>query len=203
VFAWIGPAAGDDLRVPAAGSPRRRFGCGSRGWGWRPKCPVMCRCSRRWRPAGRTRWTCGCREEHVTSCDVHVLVHQAAKQVVSQGPDGRGGGRGSAAGRRMLIKRSVRVVRVVMLDVVVQHCCEVASSADQEVVEAFPAQHADERSAMALARSAWTGVRRIAMSAPTKTASKAARDLASRRGSSSGTGQRGRRGRVQWPDTTA
>ena len=39
---------------PAAGSPRRRSGCGSRGWGWRRPCPATCPCSRRWRPAART-----------------------------------------------------------------------------------------------------------------------------------------------------
>jgi hypothetical protein len=38
----------------------------------------------------------------------------------------------------------VRAVGVVVLDVLAQHCREVAGSGDQEMVEAFPAQSADE-----------------------------------------------------------
>jgi hypothetical protein len=43
-------------------------------------------------------------ENAVTSCDLHVLVYETAESVVSEGLDGRAGGRGSAAGGRVLIK---------------------------------------------------------------------------------------------------
>ena len=43
-------------------------------------------------------------ENRDTSCDLQILVYQAAEPVASQGPDGRAGGRGSAAGWRVLIK---------------------------------------------------------------------------------------------------
>ena len=42
------------------------------------------------------------------------------------------------------MQRSVRSVPVVVLDVLAQYDVEVAWSGDQEVVEAFPAQGADE-----------------------------------------------------------
>ena len=45
---------------------------------------------------------------------------------------------------RVLMERSVRTVGVVMLDVLAQHRREVARSGDQEMVEAFTAQGADE-----------------------------------------------------------
>jgi hypothetical protein len=40
----------------------------------------------------------------VTSCDLHVLVHETAEPVTSEGLDGRGGRWGSATGGRVLIK---------------------------------------------------------------------------------------------------
>ena len=83
-------------------------------------------------------------ENSVTSCDLHVLVQKATETVASQRTNSRGGGRGSAAGGRLLIERSVGAVRVVVLDVLPKHCREVARSTDQEVVEAFAAQGADE-----------------------------------------------------------
>jgi hypothetical protein len=82
-------------------------------------------------------------ENPVTSCDVHVLVYQVAEPVSSYGPDGRAGGRGVRPCGRMLITRSVWAVGVVVLDVFLQHCREVAWSGDEEVVEAFPAQGPD------------------------------------------------------------
>ena len=45
---------------------------------------------------------------------------------------------------RVLIKCAVRAVRVVVLDVLPQHCRDVALSADQEEVEAFAPQGANE-----------------------------------------------------------
>ena len=42
------------------------------------------------------------------------------------------------------MQRAVRAMPVVMIDVLPQHCSEVAGSDDQEVVEAFAAQGADE-----------------------------------------------------------
>jgi hypothetical protein len=43
-------------------------------------------------------------ENAVTSSDLHVLVHETPEPVASEGLDGRTGGRGSAAGGRVLIK---------------------------------------------------------------------------------------------------
>jgi hypothetical protein len=40
----------------------------------------------------------------VTSCDLHVLVHETAEPVASEGLDGHAGGQGSAAGGRVLVK---------------------------------------------------------------------------------------------------
>ena len=50
----------------------------------------------------------------------------------------------SATRGRLMMQRSVRSVPVVMLDVLAQYDVKVAWSGDQEVVEAFPAQGADE-----------------------------------------------------------
>ena len=49
-----------------------------------------------------------------------------------------------AACGRVLMQRSVRTMPVVVIDVLLQHCSEVAGSDDQEVVETFAAQGADE-----------------------------------------------------------
>jgi hypothetical protein len=54
-------------------------------------------------------------ENPVMSCDLHVLVYEAAEPVSSQRPDGCSGERGSGACGRALMQRSVRPVRVVML----------------------------------------------------------------------------------------
>ena len=43
-------------------------------------------------------------ENAVTSCDLHVLVHETAEPVASEGLDGRAGGRGSRPCGRALIK---------------------------------------------------------------------------------------------------
>ena len=64
--------------------------------------------------------------------------------------------------------------------VLAQHCGEVVWSGDQEVVEAFPAERADEAFRDRVARGARIGVRMIRMSVPVKTASKAAVNLLSR-----------------------
>jgi hypothetical protein len=83
-------------------------------------------------------------ENPVTSRDLHILVDESAEPVASQRQDDRSGGwRGAACGRA-LIQRSVRTMGVVMLDVLAQHDVEVAGAGDQEVVEAFPTQGADE-----------------------------------------------------------
>ena len=54
-------------------------------------------------------------ENPVTSCDLHVLVYEAAEPAPSQRPDSRCGGRGSGACGRTLMQRSVGPVRVVVL----------------------------------------------------------------------------------------
>ena len=51
----------------------------------------------------------------------------------------------------------MRSVRVEVLHVLAQYDVEVAWSGDQEVVEAFPSRVPMNRSAIAFARSAWTG----------------------------------------------
>ena len=43
-------------------------------------------------------------ENAVTSCGLHVLVHETAEPLASEGLDGRARGRGSAAGGCVLIK---------------------------------------------------------------------------------------------------
>ena len=83
-------------------------------------------------------------ENPVISCDLHILVYEAAESVSSQQPNRGTGGWGSAACGRVLMQRSVRTVAVVVLNVLAQHYIEVARPGDQEVVEAFPAQRADE-----------------------------------------------------------
>jgi hypothetical protein len=78
-------------------------------------------------------------ENSVASCDLHVLVDEAAEPISSDGPDSRRGTWGSAAGGRALMQRSVGSVRVVVLYIFAQHEVEVAWSGDQEMVEAFAA----------------------------------------------------------------
>ena len=58
-------------------------------------------------------------ENAVTSCDLHVLVHETAEPVASEGLDRCAGGRGSGPCGRVLIERSVWTVRVVVLEVLV------------------------------------------------------------------------------------
>jgi len=115
-----------------------------------------------------------------TSCDVHVLVDEAAEAIASQRPDGRAGAWGIGSGGRLLLEEPVRPVGVVVLDELTEYHGEVTRSGDQEVIEAFAAQGADDPSVIASARGARTGVRMMAMSAPAKTASKAALNLLSR-----------------------
>ena len=94
------------------------------------------------------------------------------------------------------MERPVWAVGVVVREVLLQHCREVARSGDQEVVEALAARGvAMKRSAIAFARGARIGVRIARMSAPATTASKAAVNLLSPgRGSRTETGRRGHRG---------
>src|SRR3954454_15294310 len=92
----------------------------------------MCRCAR----VGA--------ENPDTSRHLHVLVHEAAKSISSQRPDGCAGGRGSGACRRLLIQRPMWAMSVVVREVLLQYDREVALSGDQELVEAFPAERPDE-----------------------------------------------------------
>jgi hypothetical protein len=85
------------------------------------------------------QWALVAAGNSVTSRYLHVLVYEAAEPISPQRPNGRCGERGSAARGRALIKRSVRAVRVVVLDILLQHCCEVTLSDDQEMIEAFAA----------------------------------------------------------------
>ena len=83
-------------------------------------------------------------ENPVTSCDLHVLVYQAAESISSHRPECSSRRWGSGACGRLLMQRPVRAMSVVVLDVLLQHQREVAWSGDQQVVEAFAAQRADE-----------------------------------------------------------
>ena len=83
-------------------------------------------------------------ENPVTSRDLHILVYEATESISSQRPKNRCGRRGSVGSGRVLTKCAVRAVRVVVLDVLAQHYREVALSADQEEVEAFAPQGANE-----------------------------------------------------------
>jgi hypothetical protein len=74
----------------------------------------------------------------------------------------------------------VRPVSVVVLDELTEYHGEVARSGDQQVIEAFAAQGADEAFGDRIRPRCPTGVRMMAMSAPAKTASKAAVNLLSR-----------------------
>jgi hypothetical protein len=80
-----------------------------------------------------------CAENTVTSCDLQILVYETAESVSSKRPDCRAGAWGNVACGRALMQRSVRTVRVVVLDELLQHLREVAGPGDQEVVEAFAA----------------------------------------------------------------
>jgi hypothetical protein len=82
-------------------------------------------------------------ENSVTSCDLQILVYETTEAISSQWSDSRAGGRGSAACGRVLIERSVRAVHVVVLEVLLQHDCEVARPGDQKVIEAFASHSAD------------------------------------------------------------
>jgi hypothetical protein len=83
-------------------------------------------------------------ENAVTSCDLHILVYQAAESISSQRPDCSSGRWGSGACGRLLMQRPVRAMSVVVLDVLLQHDRQVAWSGDQQVVEALAAQCAGE-----------------------------------------------------------
>ena len=76
---------------------------------------------------------------------------------------------------RLLMQRPVRTVRVVVLDVFLEHLRQVSWPSDQHVVEAFAAQRADEALGDRVPRGARTGVRRMRMSEAAKTASVALR----------------------------
>ena len=83
-------------------------------------------------------------ENWVTSRDLQVLVDEPAEPVPSEHADVRSGMRRGAARGRALVQGSVRSVGVEVLDILAQNDVEVAWSGDQDVVEAFPAQGADE-----------------------------------------------------------
>ena len=83
-------------------------------------------------------------ENPVTLCDLHVFADEAIESISPERPDGRSGTWWSAVRGCALIEGSVRPVGVEVLDVLAQHDVEVAWSDDQEVVEAFSAQGADE-----------------------------------------------------------
>jgi hypothetical protein len=83
-------------------------------------------------------------ENAVRSCDLHILVYQAAESISSQRSECCSGRWGSGACGRLLMQRPVRAMSVVVLDVLLQHDRQVAWSGDQHVVQAFAAQRADE-----------------------------------------------------------
>ena len=95
-------------------------------------------------------------ENPVTACDLPVLVYETAESISSQWSECRSGRWGSGACGRLLMQRPVRAMSVVVLDVLLQHDRQVAWSGDQQVVEAFAAQRADEAFGDRFARGART-----------------------------------------------
>ena len=69
-------------------------------------------------PVGAENW--------VTSCDLQVLVDEAAEPVPSEHADGRPGTWRRVACGRAPVQGSVRSVRVEVLDLLAQHDVEVA-----------------------------------------------------------------------------
>ena len=85
---------------------------------------------------------CGCREAgHLMR---QVFVDEAAEPVSSQHAEPRPRAWRGSAYRRALMQGSVRSVGVEVRHIFAQHDVEVARSADQQMVEAFPAQCPDE-----------------------------------------------------------
>jgi hypothetical protein len=82
-------------------------------------------------------------DNSVTSCDLPVFVDEAAEPVSSKHAAGRSGLWRRAACGRVLMQRPERTVGVVVQGALA-HEVEMAWSGDQQVVEAFPAQSADE-----------------------------------------------------------
>jgi len=73
-----------------------------------------------------------------------VFVDEAAEPVSSEHADARPGTRRGVGCGWALVQGSVRAVGVEVLHILAQHDVEVAWSGDQDVIEAFPAQGADE-----------------------------------------------------------
>src|SRR5262245_24042687 len=73
-----------------------------------------------------------------------VLVDDAAEPVPSEHADARPRTWLRASCGRVLVQGSMRSVRVEMSHILAQYDVEMAGSGDQEVVEAFSAQGADE-----------------------------------------------------------
>jgi hypothetical protein len=92
------------------------------------------------------------------------------------------------------MQRAMWTMLVVMLGVLPQHCSEVVGTDDQKMVEALPRSDPMNRSTIAFARDARTGVQMIRMSAPVNTVSKAVGNLLSRSRIKNRTTQPGRRG---------
>jgi hypothetical protein len=109
-------------------------------------------------------------ENPVTSCDVRVLVEEAAEPVSPEDVDGGAGGSRGVAHGRALMHGSVRAVGVVVLRVL-----RSTTSRWRLPVIRMWSRHSRrrvpmKRSAIAFARGARTGVRMMRMSAPVNTA---------------------------------
>jgi hypothetical protein len=79
-----------------------------------------------------------------TSCGLHVFVYETAESISPHRSECSTGRWSSGACGRLLMERAVRAMSVVVLGVLLKDQRQVAWSGDQQVVEAFAAQGADE-----------------------------------------------------------
>src|SRR3954467_12858517 len=77
------------------------------------------------------------RKRETSSRSRHKSLESPVHRKVPAGFGGRLRGKGPQ-------QRDLAAQPILLLEILAQHCCEVAWSGDQEVVEAFPSQGADE-----------------------------------------------------------
>ena len=117
-------------------------------------------------------------ENAVTLRDLGIFVDQAAEPVSTQDPGILAHSEWTLTpGGRSFAQRPVRAMNVIVLDVLTQDQPQVPFAGDQHPVQALAAGTGIQRSAIAFARGAWTGVLMIRTPGAVKTASKARGEL--------------------------